>query len=72
MFRFRKKKVTPKKLASDIWGAFVQIMQHEFDEANKHDIDKFEAEYCWDYDKKRFTEESSFLFTFTTVRNNCA
>jgi len=64
MLKFRKKKVTPKKMASDIWGAFVQIMQHEFDEANNHDRDAFKAEHGWGYDKKRFTEESSFLFTF--------
>jgi len=64
MFKFRKKKVSPKKLARDIWGAFVQIMQHEFDEANKHDRETFKAEHGWDYDKERFAEESSFLFTF--------
>lgn len=59
-----RKKVTPQKMASEIWGALVQIMQHEFDEANKHDKSTFKARYGWDYNKKLFTEESAFLFTF--------
>ena len=64
MFRFRKKKITPKEFALDIYDAFVQIMKHEVDETKKFDREAFKAEHGWDYDKKRFTEESSFLFTF--------
>ena len=64
MLKSRKKKVTPKKMAFDIWGAFVQVMQHDFDEGNKHDKDVFKAKHGFDYDKKCFTEESQFLFTF--------
>ena len=64
MFRFRKKKITPKEFALDIYDAFVQIMKHEVDETKKFDREAFKAEHGWDYDKKRFTDESSFLFTF--------
>ena len=39
--------MTPKKLALDIWGALVQIMQHEFDEVKKHDREAFKAEHGW-------------------------
>jgi hypothetical protein len=64
----RKRKVTPQKMASEMWGALVQIMQHEFDESSKFNRVKFLAEEGWDYDKKRYVEESSFIYTFL-IRN---
>ena len=63
-FFSRKQKVTPAQMASDIWGAYVQIMQHEFAESNNFDREAFIEKHGFDYDKKRFVKEASLLYAF--------
>ncbi|MFX0141062.1 MAG: hypothetical protein ACFFDN_45915 [Candidatus Hodarchaeota archaeon] len=60
----RKKKVTSRQLAYEIWATLVQIIQLELNEAKNFDRVKFYKENGWDYNKKKHVEENPFMYIF--------
>jgi len=60
----RKRKATPRQLASDIWEILVNMIKYERAKAKEFDRDKFLAEHGFDYDEKKAVEEHMFLYAF--------